>query len=85
MQEPRIIKSKKNSKFTTVFNIVLNNENLSLAAKGLYCYLTSLPDDWVIYKNEIIKHHKNGRSSFGSAWDELEENGYLVGADIFIT
>lgn len=78
----KVIKSKKNQKFTTIFNFVLQKKELSWSAKGLYCYLNSLPDDWVMYKTEIIKHSSTGRTAFRTAWDELESNGYIVGADM---
>lgn len=81
----KVIKSKKNQKFTTVFNSVLQKKELSWAAKGLYCYITSLPDDWVMYKTEIKKHASNGRTSFETAWTELEDLGYIVGADMVRT
>lgn len=77
----KIVKSKKNLRYTTIHNFILANEKLSLQAKGLYCYIVSLPEDWVIYKSEIMKHHSNGRAAFETAWQELEEAGYLVGAD----
>jgi hypothetical protein len=54
---------------------------MSAQAKGLICYLLSLPDDWVIYKKEIANHFTNGRTSLDAAFEELENLGYLVGAD----
>jgi len=82
MQDNKIIKSKKDRDFTTIWNVVLKNKKLSLAAKGLYCYLEHLPLDWVFYKKEIMSNSSNARSSFDTAWDELEKAGYIVGADI---
>lgn len=78
----KVIKSKKNQKFTTIFNFVLQKSSLSWAAKGLYCYLNSLPDDWVMYKSEVIKHSSTGRTAFRTAWEELESHGYIIGADM---
>lgn len=55
----------------------LNDVNLSMKAKGLLAYLLSLPDDWQIYENEIVQHHKDGRDSLKSAIKELMDNNYI--------
>ena len=55
----------------------LNDVNLSLKAKGLLSYLLTLPDDWQIYENELVQHHKDGRDSMTSAIKELMNNWYI--------
>lgn len=41
-------------------------------------YLLSLPEDWKIYREEIVNHATDGMASLRSAIDELIEFGYIV-------
>lgn len=70
-------KVKKNENFTIVDNGYLNDPNLSFKAKGILTYFLSLPGDWVIYYEEVIKHAKDGIKSFRSGIDELINEGYI--------
>ncbi len=71
------IKKKYTKGFTTINNDILNDTELSFKAKGLFSYLWSLPDDWVYYETEVVKHSTDGRASVRSGLEELEEKGYL--------
>jgi hypothetical protein len=62
--------------FTILSNEFLRDENLSLKAKGLLAYILSLPDNWIIYFEEVANHHRDGVSAVKTAWKELEQNGY---------
>jgi len=64
--------------FTQVANTVLNNQNLSFKAKGLYAYLYSKPDGWNFEFGRIAEDSNDGIDSVRSAINELEEAGYLV-------
>ena len=55
----------------------LNDNRLSLKAKGLLCYLLSKPDDWYVNTNEIISNSTNGVKSVLSAIRELIKYGYM--------
>lgn len=70
-------KVKKEDNFTIVDNGYLNDPNLSFKAKGILTYFLSLPGDWVIYYEEVIKHAKDGIKSFRSGIDELINEGYI--------
>ena len=70
-------KVKKNENFTIVDNGYLNDPNLSFKAKGILTFFLSLPGDWVIYYEEVIKHAKDGIKSFRSGIDELINEGYI--------
>lgn len=72
----RVSKDKDNP-YVILNKEFLNDINLSLKAKGLLAYLLSLPDDWKIYENELVQHHKDGRESMKSAIKELMENCYI--------
>lgn len=68
---------KQNIPFTQVANGVLNDSNLSFAAKGLYGYLYSKPEGWDFSENRISQESKNGRFAVRTAIKELADNGYL--------
>ena len=71
-------REKKDRDYTVINNTVLKDERLSWKAKGVFCYLLSLPEDWVIYQSELLKHSTDGRESLRNAINELEEYGYLI-------
>jgi hypothetical protein len=73
----RVIKDKENP-YVMLNKTFLNDSNLSLKSKGLLAYLMSMPDDWQIYENEIVKHHTDGKDSLSSAIRELINNGYIT-------
>lgn len=74
----RIIKHNLVENFTIIPNEILQRADLSARAKGLFCYLQSLPNDWIFYKKEIVKHFSEGKDALNGAFDELENAGYLV-------
>lgn len=72
-----MIRVSKKTSFAVIDKTCLNDENLSWKAKGLLCYLLSLPDDWQIYQEELSKHAKDGLDSTRSAIKELIDNKYI--------
>jgi|LakMenEpi03Aug12_release.lakeMendotaPanAssembly.Ray.scaffolds.fasta_scaffold383494_3 hypothetical protein len=77
-----IIKSKLSRNFTTIPNEILKRTDISLSAKGLYCFIHSLPEDWVFYKNKLSEMTGESRRQIDNAFKELERHGYLICADI---
>jgi len=71
------IKHRKGPKYTLVNNEILNSTDLSWKAKGIMSYLISLPEDWELYKTELVKRSKDGYESMISGWKELEALGYI--------
>ena len=71
---------KKHTNFSMVSNTALDDENLTLKAKGLYSliqrYITL--DSFTLYKGFLQSKCKGGKDSFNSAWKELKDSGYLV-------
>lgn len=57
---------------------IINDENLSLKAKGLYLYLLSKPDAWDFSADRIAKQNSDERKSIDSGLKELEAAGLLV-------
>ena len=69
---------KKRYNFAMVCNTALQDNKLSLKAKGLYSLIQSLITlDRDIYKWQIKKYCSEGNKAFENAWKELKENGYL--------
>ena len=77
-KKTRIYRSSKHTNYSVINNEVLRREDLSWKAKGIMCYVLSLPDDWEIYLEELEKHATDGRDSFRSGWRELINKGYVV-------
>ena len=66
------------NRYATISNELLNNENISLKAKGLFAFLQSKPDNWNFSKERIAKQLKEGVSSLKTAYKELKKEGYLT-------
>lgn len=74
-----IIRVEKHAiSYTVISNEVLQDETLSWKARGLLCYLLSLPDNWSIYAEELAKHATDGITSTSTAIKELIHAGYIT-------
>ena len=67
----RRIKNKTGN-FSIILNDVLQRPDLSARAKGIFAYIMTLPDNWVLRKSELYTHFSEGRDSLDSAFKELE-------------
>lgn len=76
-RKTRIFRSSNQSNYSIINNEVLKRDDLSWKAKGIMCYILSLPNDWEIYLEELQKHSTDGRDSFRSGWNELKDKGYV--------
>jgi hypothetical protein len=65
------------NRYATIPNELLNREDISLKAKGLYAYFQSKPDNWKFSKERLSKNLKEGIDSIKSAFKELKDAGYL--------
>lgn len=63
--------------YTMIHNNILRNQKLSARAKGLMCYILSLPDDWTLNKQNLYAQFKEGKDALNTAWEELTESKYL--------
>lgn len=59
-------------------NKLLNDNNISLKAKGLFVFLQNMPSDWSASRSKIMDHLKEGEDSIASAIKELKNHGYLT-------
>jgi hypothetical protein len=75
-----IIRTRKNREnpYVMIDKTGINDERLSLKAKGLLATLLSKPDDWKVYITQLAKTCKDGVDSVKSALKELREYGYVT-------
>jgi hypothetical protein len=71
-----IVRNKIKGDFTTIRNEVLNRTDMSLKAKGLYCFLMSKPDGWEISIRGLAVQLMEGRDAVSAALHELEKLGF---------
>lgn len=64
--------------YTHVNNEIFHDRELSYKAKGLFCQMLSLPDNWDFKENSIKALATDGISSVRSGLKELMNKGYLV-------
>lgn len=76
MEEEKEIR-KQDTGFTQISNKILYDKNLSLKAKGLYCYMFSKPIKWYFSADRIAKENNNGIDAIYSAFDELLKYGFI--------
>lgn len=68
----------KNSNFTVMSNVHLQDTRLSLKAVGLLSKLLSLKDDWKYSVEGLTQICKEGKDAITAALKELEACGYLT-------
>ena len=74
-----VLRNPNRGKFTVIDNYALQDESLSLKARGLLVTMLSLPDNWQFSENGLCAiFQKDGQSSIRSGLKELEEGGYLT-------
>jgi len=71
----KLIKPKNN--FTVVTNNIVNDDRLTLKAKGLYLFLLSKPDNWTFSARLIATQNKDAIDSVNAGLQELEKVGLL--------
>lgn len=64
--------------FAITSNRLLNNEEISFKAKGLFAYIISKPEGWDFSAKAISSQSKEGYDSIREGLRELESAGYLV-------
>ena len=71
------VQKNKDNPYVMINKECIKDDNLTWAAKGLHTYLLSLPDDWTIYVNELVKHTSAGRDHTYTVIRELIKFGYM--------
>ena len=80
MKEESLIKrtKRKRDNFTQIENSLLSDKRMSFDTKGLLCYVLSKPNDWIIYKRQLMKEFKLGRTTIDRMFKEMEICGYMT-------
>lgn len=73
----QIFRQSKTSNYSVIHNQILKRNDISWKAKGIMCYILSLPDNWTIYLEELMEHATDKKASFRTGWNELKEKGYV--------
>jgi hypothetical protein len=78
------IRIKKNDNFTILSNSIIKSTDYTPQEKDILFYLLHLPNDWVIYKENVKKHYKKtiGSTKFDDTWRELKTKGHIQGIRI---
>lgn len=63
--------------FSTIPNQLLNDQYVSLAAKGLYVFMRGKPPLWNFTIRSMAKQLKEGETAIGSALNELKDSGWI--------
>lgn len=72
------LKKNLQTGYTHVNNEIFHDKNISYKAKGLFCQMLSLPENWDFKENSIKALSTDGISSVRTGLKELMEKGYLV-------
>jgi len=78
MNSGSIRKSTTNLQFAQIPNSVCQDKNLTLAEKGLLAYLLSLPENWVIYRNQLYNELQDAPGTIDRCWKGLQDKKYIV-------
>lgn len=74
-----MLKNKFANKFTQISNAVLNDNELTLEEKGLFCYLFSKPDGWEFHYNTMKKElNEKSDDTIRRILTSLVKKGYIT-------
>lgn len=74
-----MLRNKFANKFTQISNAVLNDNELTLEEKGLFCYLFSKPDGWEFHYSVMRKELKEkSDKTVRKVLNSLVEKGYIT-------
>ncbi|SFV53960.1 phage replication protein [hydrothermal vent metagenome] len=68
---------KAKSPFTTVYNELINDDELKLRDKGLYLFMLSKPNDWAFSVRGLAAQCIEGRDSIARSLNNLIKAGWL--------
>ncbi len=68
----------KENPYLLINKKALQDNKLSLRARGLWALCLSYPDDWKFYVKHLVKECKEGRVSIYNAIEELIDNNYAI-------
>jgi len=71
-------KLKIAKRYGVIPNDILNDNTLTLKAKGLWVFIQSKPENWSFSANKITAQTKDGKDGISAGLKELEEHGLLA-------
>ena len=69
----KIKRKVKSDNFTILDNLMLRRHDMTARSKGVFAHILSLPDNWIVYKKELFRHHKEGYDALNTAFNELKD------------
>jgi hypothetical protein len=71
---------KRRNNFVMIDIDVVNDNLLTLKAKGIFAYILAQTDDYNLDNiiNDLINNSKDGKSAIYSGLDELKKYGYIT-------
>ena len=79
-----IFKKEPSENYTIMSNYHLQDNNLSLKAKGLLSVMLSLPNEWDYSSRGLSTICKETKDTINKTLKELEENGYLERKAVYL-
>ena len=73
-----IIRFPRRNGFTTIYNSMAQDPRLSLATRGLFTMIASLPEDWSFTVSGLAAKANTSRYEVRKCLNELQEVGYLM-------
>jgi hypothetical protein len=71
------VTNKTKKFFTQIPNDLIRNSNISDRARFLYCYMSSMSEDWQFYQSKMAKDLGYSKDTLRKYLDELVSTGYL--------
>jgi hypothetical protein len=69
--------NKTKKYFTQIPNDLIRNSSISDRARFLYCYMSSMSEDWKFYQSKMAKDLGYSKDTLRKYLDELVSTGYL--------
>jgi hypothetical protein len=71
------VTNKTKKFFTQIPNDLIRNSNISDRARFLYCYMSSMAEEWQFYQSKMAKDLGYSKDTLRKYLDELVSTGYL--------
>ena len=71
------VNNKTKKYFTQIPNELIRNSNISDRARFLYCYMSSMSENWEFYQGKMAKDLGYSKDTLRKYLDELISTGYL--------
>jgi len=75
-------RSKRTKNFTIVGNDVIQDNRITIEARGILIFILSLPEDWVVRKKDLQNRLKVSRRTIDRCFDEMKRFGYMYETDL---